>query len=174
MWILRSLLEGGTKHPCLSPPMLQRQSVEQRLKEWPSRDWSTWGSIPYTITKPKHFCGCQQVLADRTWYSCLLRDSASAWQIQKWMLTANRWTEHRVPNEGARERTQGAEGVWSPLGGTTIWTNQYLQSSLGLNYQPDSTHGGTHGSSCICSRGSLVCHQCEEKLLVFWRLYAAG
>ena len=27
------------------------------------------------------------------------------------------------------------------------------QSSQGLNHQPKSTHGGTHGSSCICSRG---------------------
>jgi hypothetical protein len=26
-------------------------------------------------------------------------------------------------------------------------------SSQGLNYQPKSMHGGTHGSSCICSRG---------------------
>jgi hypothetical protein len=23
----------------------------------------------------------------------------------------------------------------------------------GLNYQPKNTHGGTHGSSCLCSRG---------------------
>jgi hypothetical protein len=29
----------------------------------------------------------------------------------------------------------------------------YPQSSLGLNYQPKSTHGGTHSSSCMCSRG---------------------
>jgi hypothetical protein len=29
-------------------------------------------------------------------------------------------TEHRVPNEEARESTQGAEGVFSPIGGTTI------------------------------------------------------
>jgi hypothetical protein len=61
--------------------------------------------------------------------------------------------EHRVPNEEARERTQGAKGICSPIGGTTIQTNQYLQSSLGLNHQPKKTHGGTHGSSCICSRG---------------------
>jgi hypothetical protein len=27
------------------------------------------------------------------------------------------------------------------------------QSSLELNHQPQKTHGGTHGSSCICSRG---------------------
>jgi hypothetical protein len=32
--------------------------------------------------------------------------------------------------------------------------NQHnIQRSQGLNNQPKSTHGGTHGSSCICSRG---------------------
>jgi hypothetical protein len=45
---------------------IQRQSVEQRQKERPSRDCPTWGSIPYTVTKPRHYCGCQQVLADRS------------------------------------------------------------------------------------------------------------
>jgi hypothetical protein len=28
--------------------------------------------------------------------------------------------EHRVPKGGARERTQGTEGVCSPIGGTII------------------------------------------------------
>ena len=87
------------------------------------------------------------------WYSWLLRGSVSAWQIQTWMLTAIHWTKHRVPNEEVRERTQGVEGVCSSIGGTIIWTNQYPQSSQGLNHQPKSTHGGTHGSRCICSRG---------------------
>jgi hypothetical protein len=41
----------------------------------------------------------------------------------------------------------------APMGGTTIRTNQYPQGSWGLNHQPKSTHGGTHGSSHICSRG---------------------
>jgi hypothetical protein len=99
--------------------------------------------------KPRHFCGCQQVLAC---YSCLLTGSTSAWQIQRWMLSAYHWTDHRVPKQGARKSTQGAEGLCSPIGGTTIWTNQYPQSSHGINHQPESTHGGTHGSSCICSR----------------------
>jgi hypothetical protein len=45
---------------------------------------------------------------------------ASAWQIQKWMLTVFYWMEHRAPNGGTRESTQGAEGVCSPIGGTTI------------------------------------------------------
>jgi hypothetical protein len=38
-------------------------------------------------------------------------------------------------NEGARESTQGAEGVRSPIGGTSMWTNQYPQSSLELKHQ---------------------------------------
>jgi hypothetical protein len=63
------------------------------------------------------------------------------------------FTKHKVHNGGARESTWGAEGVCSPIGGTTIWTNQYSQSFQGLNHQQKSTHGGTHGSSCICSRG---------------------
>ena len=84
------------------------------------------------------------------WSSCLLRGSASAWQIQKWILIGIHWMEHRVLNEGARESTQVAEGVCSPIGGATIWTNQ---SSLGLNHQSKKTHGETHGLSCISSRG---------------------
>jgi hypothetical protein len=52
-------------------------------------------------------------------------------------LTVIYWIEHRAPNGGARVGTQGAEGVCNPIGGTTIWTNQYLRSRV---------------SSCICSR----------------------
>jgi hypothetical protein len=40
------------------------------------------------------------------------------------MLTANHWTEHGDPNGGVRERTEGAERVCSPIGRTTISTNQ--------------------------------------------------
>jgi hypothetical protein len=57
------LLRGGTKYPWEE---IQRQSVEQRLKERPSRDCLTWGFIPYTVTKHRHYCRCQQVLADRS------------------------------------------------------------------------------------------------------------
>jgi hypothetical protein len=42
-------LEGGTKY---SQEEIQRQSMEQRLKERSFRDCSTWRSIPYTDTKP--------------------------------------------------------------------------------------------------------------------------
>jgi hypothetical protein len=84
--------------------------------------------------------------------SCLLRSSAKACKIQRQMLAANHWTEHRVPNGGVRERTEGAEGVCNPIGRTTISNNQKPQISQGLNHQPKHTRGGTHGSSCICSR----------------------
>jgi hypothetical protein len=40
--------------------------------------------------------------------------------VQKWMFTVIYWMEHRAPNGGARESTQGAEGVCNPIGGTTI------------------------------------------------------
>jgi hypothetical protein len=36
------------------------------LKERLSRDCPIWDSIPYTVTKPRHHCRCQQVLAVRS------------------------------------------------------------------------------------------------------------
>jgi len=68
------------------------------------------------------------------------------------VLTANHCTEPGDPNGGVIERTEGAEGVCNSIG-KTISTNQIPQSSQGLSHQPKSTHGGTHGSSPICSRG---------------------
>ena len=47
-----SFLEGETKY---SLEEIQRQSVEQRLKESPSRDCYAWGSIPYTVTDPRRY-----------------------------------------------------------------------------------------------------------------------
>jgi hypothetical protein len=57
------LLRNGSKIPMEGDT---ETNYEQRLKERPSRDCPTWGSIPYTVTKPRHYCGCQQVLADRS------------------------------------------------------------------------------------------------------------
>jgi hypothetical protein len=34
--------------------------------EGKARDCPTWDSIPYTVTKPRHYCTCQEVLADRS------------------------------------------------------------------------------------------------------------
>jgi hypothetical protein len=45
------------------------------------------------------------------------------------------------------------KGVCKLTGRTTISTNQTPESSQGLNHQPKSTYGGTHGSSFMHSRG---------------------
>ena len=98
-----------------------------------------------------------KILLKRPWYSCLMWSYASAWQIQKWMLTVIIWMEHRAPNGGARESTQGAEGVCIPISGTTIWTNQYPQSSLAAYVAEDG----------------LIGHHWEERPLVLQRSYAS-
>jgi hypothetical protein len=41
-------------------------------------------------------------------------------KTHKWMLTVSYWMDHRAPNGGARESTQGAKGTCNPIGGTTI------------------------------------------------------
>jgi hypothetical protein len=64
------------------------------------------------------------------------------------MFPANQWTAHGVSNVGVRERTQGAEEVCNPIS-----TNQSPQSSQGLSHQLRNTHGETHGSSHMCSKG---------------------
>jgi hypothetical protein len=55
-WILQSFLEGGSKYIWEE---IQRQSFDQKLKEWPSSDCLSWESIPYTVAKPRHCYGCQ-------------------------------------------------------------------------------------------------------------------
>jgi hypothetical protein len=62
----------------------------------------------------------RKILLKTPCYSCLILGYASAWQIQKWMLTVIYKVEHRAPNGEVRESTQGAEGVCNPIGGTTI------------------------------------------------------
>ena len=114
---------------------------------------------------PDTIVNANKSLLTGAWYSCLLRGSVSAWKLQKWMLTPIHWIEHRVLNEISRESTQGAEGACSPIGGTTIWANQYPQSSLGLNYQPKKTHGWTHSSSFIYSR------ECPSRSSMEWEAF---
>ena len=70
-----------------------------------------------------------------------------------WMLAVNHQNELWDPNLEVRGRTEGAEEVCNIIGKTTISTNQTPQSSQELKLQPNKTHGATHGSSCICSRG---------------------
>jgi hypothetical protein len=60
---LQSFLEGGTKY---SWEEIKSQRVEQRLMDRPFRDCPTWGSILYAVIKSRHYCRCQQDLADKS------------------------------------------------------------------------------------------------------------
>jgi hypothetical protein len=89
------------------------------------------GHIKFQPPNPDTIAYASKILLSGPWYSCLIWGYASAWQIQKWMLTVIYRMEHRALNGGARESTQGAEGVCNPIGGTTIW-------KAGLQHQGSS------------------------------------
>jgi hypothetical protein len=122
VWTLCPFIELGTKHPWKK---LQRQSLELRWKDWPSRDCCARGSIHNQPPKTDTIVYASKILLKGLRYSCLFWGYAEAWQTQKWMLIVSYWMDHRASNGGARESTQRAKGVWNPIGWTTIWTNQY-------------------------------------------------
>jgi hypothetical protein len=57
------LLRRGIKIPMRGDTETKCGAETERK---PSIDCPTWGCIPYTVTKPRHYCGCQQVLIDRS------------------------------------------------------------------------------------------------------------
>jgi hypothetical protein len=57
--------------------------------------------------------------------------------------------DHRAPNGGARESTQGAEGICNPTGGKPILTNQYPPELMSL--------------AAYESEDGLVSHQWKER-----------
>jgi hypothetical protein len=63
---------------------------------------------------PDTIAYANKILLKGPWYSCLVWGYASAWQMQKWMLTVIYRMEHRAPNGGARESTLGAERGLQP------------------------------------------------------------
>ena len=153
-----------------------KYSLEEiRRKNPGNRDWRKGQTrLPHLDIHPIYSHQTQTLLQmprnAGAWYSCLLRGSARAWRIQSQTLPANHWPENRVSNGGGRERTEGAKGVWNPIGKGTVSTNQthYPQSSEGLT-QLNSTYGATHVSATYVAEDGLVRHQSEEKLLVLWR-----
>jgi hypothetical protein len=60
-----SLISKILTQNCSCLKEIQGQRVEKRLKKMLYKDWPTWWSIPYTDIKPRHYCRCQEVLADR-------------------------------------------------------------------------------------------------------------
>ena len=163
--ILWSFLEGATKYPGKE---LQRQSSEQRLKERASMDLHL---------------NIHRIYSHQN-------------QTLLWMLTSASWQEPditvswgvlTVPGKYRSGCTQLSirwstgspmkelEKVPKKLKGFAApkeeQDNQYPQSSQGLKYQPKSTHGGTHGSSCLCSRWLPYLNQWDGRPLVLWRFY---
>jgi hypothetical protein len=118
VWIHCSFLEWRTKYP------------RDKVQSW-NRRKDHWGTAP--PKNPSHIqppnadtiAYASNILLTGPWYSYLMWGYASAWQIQKWMLTVSYWMEHRAPKKGAGESTEEAKGVSNPIGGSTIWTNQY-------------------------------------------------
>ena len=88
-----------------------RQAVELRLKQRPS--WEFPPGDPSHIQTPNSdtIKDGKKCLMTGACYSCLLRSSAWDWWIQRQMLAATLWNEHRVPNWGVRERTEGAKWI---------------------------------------------------------------
>jgi hypothetical protein len=58
------------------------------------------------------------------WYGCLLRGSARAWYIQRWMLVGNRWTVPSVPSGAFREGTKELRVFIDQWGRTTLSNGQ--------------------------------------------------
>jgi len=56
-----------------------------------------------------------------------------------WMLAANLQTELRDPNGRFRERTEGDEGVYNPIGRTTKPTNQTPSELSGTKPQTNES-----------------------------------
>jgi hypothetical protein len=96
VWVLWSFSESGTKY---SWEQVWRQSVEQRLNERPSRDCLTWDPPHIQSPNPDTIVDAQKCLLTRAWYSCLLRVSARAWQIQWWIFAVNYWIDLKPPKE---------------------------------------------------------------------------
>jgi hypothetical protein len=81
------------------------------------------GNPSHIVTKPRHYCGCQQVLAYRSliqlsperFCQCLTNIEEDA--------LSQPLDEHKAPSGRARERAEGAEGACIPIEGTTILTS---------------------------------------------------
>jgi hypothetical protein len=146
-----------------------RQSVEQKLKEKSSKDWSTWGSITYTATKCGCYCGFWEGLGNGSliWLSserlcqCLSNTGMDAHS------QPTDWAWGSLMKELQKRLRSWEELVCSPMEGAMVSSGQKPWSSWGLNHQPKNTHGGTHGVGIICSSGWPCCTSLGGEALGF-------
>ena len=81
------------------------------------------------------------------------------------MLTVIYRMEHKAPNGGARELTQGAKGICNPIAGTTICTNQYPSElvSLAAYVAEDGLVGGHHWEERPLGIANFICLSTGEQ-----------
>ena len=65
------------------------------------------------------------------------------------LLTVSYWMDHRAPNGGARENTQGAKGIFNPIGGPQYELTSIPSEPLSL--------------AAYISEDGLVGHQWKER-----------
>jgi hypothetical protein len=92
-----------------------------------NRHIDQWNRIEDTERKPHTYC---HVIFDKDTKNTQWKKESifNKWCWSKWLSICRRikidpviyWMEHRAPNRGARESTQGDGGVGNPIGGTTI------------------------------------------------------
>jgi hypothetical protein len=71
--------------------------------------------------------------------------------------------EHRAPNGGARQSTQGAEGVCNPIGGTKIRTIQYPPELVSLvAYVAEDGLVGHHWEERPLGLANFICPSTRE------------
>ena len=81
------------------------------------------------------------------------------------MLTANLWTEHRVPDGGVEEGTEGVEGVCSPMGRATVSIGQIPKAPRNWTIKQRVHMEGLMALAEYAVEDGLVGHQWEERPL---------
>jgi hypothetical protein len=72
--------------------------------------------------------------------------------------------DNRAPNGGARESTQGAGGICKPIGGITIWTNQYPPELVSLAaYVSEDVLVGHQWKERPIDRANFICLSTGER-----------
>jgi hypothetical protein len=87
------------------------------------------GIHPIISHQTQTLCICQQDFAERTLIQLSLVRLCQCLANTEVDAHSQILDGTQTPNGRARESTQGVEGVYNPIGGTTICSNQYHQSS---------------------------------------------
>ena len=88
------------------------------------------------------------------------------------MLEASNWTEHRVPNGGTVEGSEGAEEVFSLIRGATVSTGQILRAPRDWTTSQRVYMEELRALATYVAEDDLVGHQLKEWPLVLWEFDA--